>query len=80
MATITISATINPGASLRIGYRVKNSSTPFTYLTNYPTTNDLPYMIEGLANLSYEIELTQICPNCSGGIYSTPVLVDAVYY
>lgn len=78
MASIIISATINPGASLRIGYRVKNSSNPFTYITAYPTANELPYIIEGLANLTYEVELTQICPNCSGGIYSTPIVLDAL--
>lgn len=80
MASITITATINPGASLRIGYRVKNTSTPFTYLPNYPTPSELPYTINGLANLSYEVELTQICPNCSGGIYSDPIIVDALAY
>lgn len=78
MASIIISATINPGASLRIGYRVKNSSSAFTYLSVYPTSNDLPYTISGLFNLTYEVELTQICANCSGGIYSTPVIVDAL--
>lgn len=80
MASITITATVVPGASLRIGYRVKNSSNPFTYLSVYPTANDLPYTISDLPNSMYEVELTQICPNCSGGIYSTPIILDALTY
>ncbi len=78
MAAIIISATINPGAVLRVGYRVKNSSDPFTYLSVYPAPNDLPYTISGLANSTYEVELTQICSNCSGGIYSDPIILDAL--
>jgi hypothetical protein len=78
MANIIIAATINPGASLRIGYRVKNSSNPFTYLSVYPTSVDLPYTITGLGAGFYEVELTQICPNCSGGVFSDPIIMDAL--
>jgi len=78
MASITISASINYGASLRIGYRFKNSSLPFTYIPAYPTANELPYTINGLSSGNYEIELLQICPNCGGGVYSDPIIIDAL--
>ena len=78
MANITISATLNYNASLRIGYRVKNSSNPFTYVNAYPTANEIPYTITGLSSSTYEVELVQICPNCSGGIYSDPIIFDAL--
>lgn len=77
MASLTISASINYGASLRIGYKIKNSSNPFTYHNHYPTSNELPYLLNGLTAGIYQVELTQICPNCSGGIYSDPVVLDA---
>lgn len=78
MANITVNATIVYKAALRIGYRIKNSSNPFVYIPAYPEQGDLPYSITGVPVGTYEVELTQICPNCSGGLYSSPIIVDAV--
>lgn len=78
MACITVSSTVNYGASIRIGYRIKASSSPFTYVPDYPTQADMPYSICGLANGIYEVEIVQICPNCSGGIFSDPIITDAI--
>lgn len=78
MASITINYTISFGASLRIGYRIQNSSSAFTYVTTFPTYNQSPYTISGLAIGNYEVELTTICPNCTGGVFSDQVIFPAV--
>lgn len=78
MADITVNYTVSFGASVRIGYRIQGSSSAFTYLPNYPTYNDSPYTISGLAVGTYEVELTAVCPNCSGGVFSDPVIYPAV--
>lgn len=77
MANITINYTIPFGASIRIGYRIVASSSAFTYLTNFPTYNDSPYTITGLPANNYEVELTTICPNCTGGIFGEPQIYPA---
>lgn len=77
MASITINYTIPFGASVRIGYRIQASSTAFTYLTTFPTYNDSPYTISGLPVGNYEVELSTICPNCTGGVFSEPVIFPA---
>lgn len=77
MASITINYSIPFGSSIRIGYRVQNSSSAFTYLTNFPTYNDSPYTIEGLPANNYEVELTTVCPNCSGGTFGEPQIFPA---
>lgn len=77
MASITINYSIPFGASIRIGYRVQNSSNPFTYLTNFPTYNDSPYVISGIPANNYEVELTTICPNCTGGVFGEPQIYPA---
>ncbi len=77
MAQITIQATIPFGSSLRVGYRLVASSDPFTYISDYLTSDDLPYDITSLASGLYEVELTTICPNCAGSTYSDPVIVEA---
>lgn len=77
MASITINYSIPFGSSLRIGYRIQNSSNPFTYLSNYPTYNDSPYTFDGLALGSYEVELTTVCPSCSGGVFADPAVYPA---
>lgn len=77
MANITINYTIPFGASVRIGYRIQASSSAFTYLTNYPTYNDSPYIIDGLPIGNYEVELTTICPNCTGGVFGEPQIYPA---
>ena len=78
MADITIQASIPFNSSLRIGYRLVSSSSPFTYLTNYISQDDLPYVITGLPTGSYEVELTTVCPNCSGSTFGEPIIYDAV--
>lgn len=66
------------GSSFRIGYRVQGNLT-YTYLSTYPTLDDIPYSwTVPTAGLPYEVEVTEICPNCSGGIYSDPVVVTAI--
>ena len=78
MGTITITASIPYGATLRVGYRVTNSGNNFTYVNPFPTFNDLPYTfsVPDTAG-TYDVELTVICPNCSLGTYSTPVVITA---
>ncbi len=78
MATLTINYDIAFGASLRIGYRIQSSSSAFTYVTTYPGYNDSPYLVSGLAVGNYEVELTTICPNCSGGVFADPVIYPAI--
>lgn len=78
MAQITIDYSIPFGSSLRIGYRIQASSSPFTYITNYPNYNQSPYTISGLPVGNYEVELTTICPNCSGGVFADPVIYPAI--
>lgn len=78
MASIKINYTIPFGASVRIGYRVQASSSAFTYLTNYPSYNQSPYTIPDLPIGNYEVELTTVCPNCSGGVFADPVIYPAL--
>lgn len=78
MASITVNYSVSFGASIRIGYRPQGSSTPFTYVTQYPTYNDSPYTISGLPLGVYEVELTTICPNCTGGVFSQPTVYPAI--
>jgi len=77
MASITINYTIPFGASIRIGYRIQSSSAAFTYITTFPTYNQSPYIISGLPIGNYEVELTTICPNCTGGIFAEPAIYPA---
>lgn len=77
MAQITINYSIPFGASIRIGYRIAASSSAFTYLSNYPSYNESPYVITGLPANTYEVELTTICPNCTGGIFGEPQIYPA---
>ena len=72
----TGSTSINFGSSLRIGYRQAFSAGPFTYLSHFPSYDELPYNFNISPAGQYEIEYTEICPNCSGGIYSDPIIVQ----
>lgn len=78
MAQIRIDYTIEFGKSLRVGYRVQNSGNPFTYVTPYPTYADSPYFINGLPLQQYEVELTPVCPNCSGAQLGSPTIYPAL--
>lgn len=66
----TGSTSIAFGATLRIGYRVNGSSSAYTYITSYPSFNDLPYIYTISTPGVYEIEYTAICPSCSMPEYS----------
>lgn len=77
MASITINYSIPFGASIRIGYRIASSSSPFTYLSSFPSYNQSPYTISGLPASNYEVELTTICPNCTGGVFADPAVYPA---
>jgi len=78
MAQIVVNYTIPNGATIRIGYRVQNSSQAFIYPTPYPDYTMSPYMINNIPLGTYEVELTTICPNCSGGVFGQPVIYPAV--
>lgn len=67
---------IKSGSQLRIGYRPYGSLSLFTYVTPYPNYDQLPKTFTLPASGNWEIELTQICPNCSGGVYSDPILTN----
>lgn len=60
------------GATLRIGYRVYGSLTPFVYSPYFPSYNELPYTFSVPSAGQWEIEYTQICSGCSGASYSDP--------
>jgi hypothetical protein len=68
----TESTSIEFGTSLRIGYRIYGSITPFNYLSYYPSYNELPYTFEVPSVGIWEIEYTQLCSSCSGTGYSDP--------
>lgn len=69
----TGSTSINYESSLRIGYRAAFSSSAFTYVTHYPTYNELPYQFTLPSSGQWEIEYTELCPSCSGSSYSEPI-------
>lgn len=63
---------ISFGSVLRIGYRVYGSTGPYTYLTDFPTLNELPYTFSLPSANTWQIEYTELCQTCSGGTYSDP--------
>lgn len=80
MATIAVNYDIPFGTSIRIGYRVRNSSNPFTYVMPFPSYADSPYYIQDLPLATdYDVELTPVCPNCSGANYGDAVIYPAVH-
>lgn len=68
----TGATSIEYGATLGIGYRIYGSISPFTPLGHFPSYNDLPYTFSLPSAGVWEIEYTQICPNCSGNKFSNP--------
>lgn len=62
----TSSTTIPFGTNLRIGYRLYGSTAAFTYITHYPSYDELPYTFSVPNPGQYEIEYTVACPGCSG--------------
>jgi hypothetical protein len=78
MATVRVDYTIPFGTNMRVGYRLQNSTNPFTYISPFPSYADSPYLIPDLPLGSYEVELTPICPNCNGANYGVAVIYPAV--
>lgn len=69
MGNVTLTYSIPIGTKLRIGHRPPASTGPFTYLPTNPTSEESPYTFvlpQGL----YDLELTTVCPNCSGNNFS----------
>lgn len=78
MAQIRVDYTTDFGKSVRVGYRLQNSGNPFIYPTPFPTYADSPYYITGIALGIYEVELTSVCPNCSGAQFGYPTIYPAI--
>lgn len=77
MANISTGSTgIKFGSTLRIGYRPQGSTSSFVYVTPYPTYDQLPKTFSITGPGIFEIEYTEICPNCSGGLFSDPVITQ----
>lgn len=62
----TSSTSIPFGTYLRIGYRLQGSASAFTYLTHYPSYDELPYVFTMPASGTYEVEYTVVCNQCTG--------------
>lgn len=72
MANISTGSTSIPfGTTLRIGYRINGSTSPFTYVVTHPQYDELPYIFTVPSAGEWEIEYTVICNSCSGNLYST---------
>jgi len=63
------------GSLLRIGYRASGSAAGYTYLPVLFSQSQLPVIITVPSPGNWELEYTEVCSNCSGGIYSDPVLL-----
>lgn len=70
----TGSTAIGFASNIRIGFRALGSSGSFTYLP-VKSADQLPLSFEVPTSGTWEVEYTEICPNCSGGIYSDAILV-----
>lgn len=74
MANISTNNTsIGFNSQLRVGYRAAYSATGFTYISHFPSYNELPYIFSVPSSGVWEIEYTELCPSCSGNSYSDPV-------
>jgi len=71
----TGTTSISFGSVLKIGYKVYGSSGPYTYLTDYPTLNELPYQFSLPSANTWQLEYTELCQTCGGGKYSDPETV-----
>lgn len=69
MGDVILTYSIPIGTKLRIGHRPPASTGPFTYLVATPTDQDSPYTFT-LPTGAYDLELSTICPNCSGNNFS----------
>lgn len=68
----TGTTTIDFGSRLRIGYKAYGSDGPFTYLTEIPTYDELPYVFSLPAGV-YNIQYAEVCPTCTLPSYSNAV-------
>lgn len=75
MPSVSTGSTSIPfGATLRIGYRTHGGVTPFTYLTHFPSYNELPYSYSLPVGV-WDVEYTTVCPACNGSQYSSSQIV-----
>lgn len=73
MGTVRVNYTIEYAQKLRIGYKASASASAFTYLPDFPGPDQAPFDFT-LSPGTYDVETTVICPNCSGNIYSDPIV------
>lgn len=77
MSSVDLAYTIAFNQKIRIGYRVWGSSGPYTYLNTFPGPGDSPYDLTSvLTTGDWDVEVTVICPNCSGNSYSSPTVTS----
>lgn len=69
MGDVILTYSIPIGTKLRIGTRPPASTGPYVYENINPTSEDSPYTFT-LPMGAYEMELTTVCPNCSGNQFS----------
>jgi hypothetical protein len=74
MGDVKITYTIPYGSVIRIGYKAQNSASPYTYLGTFPNPSQSPYTFSITPPGVYDVELTTICPNCSGSTPSDPIV------
>ncbi len=77
MGNVRINAELEFGQSSRIGWKINGSAGPYTYLNSFPGPDDMPFTFILPAG-TYDIEVSTICPNCSGNIYSDPEVKTVV--
>lgn len=71
MPSVSTGTTSIPfGTNLRIGYRLQGNPGAFTYVSVYPTHNQLPYTFTVPTAGTWEIEYTIVCPTCTGNQFS----------
>lgn len=63
------------GSVLKIGYRVYGSTGPYTYLTDFPTHNELPYEFALPSAGTWQLQYIELCQTCGGGRFSDPETV-----
>lgn len=75
MGNVKLTYTIPFGSNLRVGYKPAGAASPYTYLNVFPGAEDSPYTIVIPAGF-YDVQLSTICPNCSGNNYSDPFVTQ----
>lgn len=77
MPFIEFNYSIPFNSSLRVGYRLAGSSGPYTYISSFPTYAESPYTLTVPLVTLYEIELSTMCPSCSGSVPSDTYIFQA---